>query len=175
MGCIETKLVRRNKYFREQRQLEWYINLHTLNSVIQTASFLGGIISVLYVLLIQLQAPLWHSPLQPLGTLGRSQGSPLPMCIRFSYSKRMLSPAKTNDVTFTLLFLQRNKKYSQRELVGQGNWGSVSGDISGNSVGGWRWSSTEILGNKALCQLHRNSMLQHEKQSIVFQKNAIIF
>lgn len=73
----------------------------------------------------------------------------------------------------SLCFFSRGvKKYSQRELVGQGNWGSVSGDISGNHVGGWRWSSTEVLGNKVLCQLHRNSLLLYEKQSIIFQENA---
>lgn len=68
------------------------------------ASFLGDIVSILYVLMIQLQVPLWHSPLQPMGTLGRSQGSLLPVCIKFSYSKRVLSPAKRNDATFTVLF-----------------------------------------------------------------------
>lgn len=74
------------------------------------ASFLGSIISMLCVLMIQLQVPFWHSPLQPVGILGRSKGGLPPVCIKFSQSKRMLSLAKTNDVTFTVLFLQRSKE-----------------------------------------------------------------
>lgn len=61
-------------------------------------------------LMIELQVLLWHSPLYPMRILGGSKGSPLPTFIKFSYSKRMLSPAKTNDVTFAVLFLQRSRK-----------------------------------------------------------------
>lgn len=74
------------------------------------ASFLGSIISMVYVLLIQLQVCPWHSPLQPMGILGRSKRSLPPMCIKSSYSKRMLSPANINDVSFIVLFFQRSKE-----------------------------------------------------------------
>ena len=35
------------------------------------------------------------------------------MCIKVNYSKRMLCPAKRNDVTFTVLFLPRRKVYTK--------------------------------------------------------------
>lgn len=140
------------------------------------ASLLGSIISMLYVLMIQLQMPLQHSPLQLMGIFGRSKGSPLLMYIKFSCSKMMLSPAKTNYVAFTVFFLRSKKVFTK----GVSRAGRLRVCLRRHlrkprrrQVMKFHRVLGQVIKFCVTVLLHRNPVLQHEKQSILFPKNVI--
>lgn len=85
------------------------------------ASFLGGIVSILCALRMQLQVPLWHSPLWPVGTLGRFPGESTFQVHKVQLQQKDAVSSQEKLCDFHCAFSPREKKYIQRELVGQGD------------------------------------------------------
>ena len=186
LGALNQKLVRRpgyfreqfrrHKYFREQVQLEWHIHVHTLNGRSRLCILPRWYCRRIVCIEEATAGTFGTACSGPWDYLVDPQGKPLSMCIELSYSGRMPCPAKRNDVSFTVLFLPGEKVHT-KGVTRAGRLRVCLGRHLRKPcrILTVKFSYSKLHNNKVLWLFHRGPVLQHEKSSVTFQKNAILF